>query len=91
MALESVGDGAVACPVCSLPCCLKPLYTYTAVDAATHFPHTRDPVRHQQLARCIRELWNGETSRILKCEECGFAFGYPFVGGNEEFYRLLRQ
>jgi SAM-dependent methyltransferase len=28
---------------------------------------------------------------ILRCPECGFTFGYPFVGGDEEFYSILHE
>jgi 2-polyprenyl-3-methyl-5-hydroxy-6-metoxy-1,4-benzoquinol methylase len=87
---DSGGAAAVGCPVCRCPCSSTPLYTYTPVEAATHFcPLTRNRARHEQLTSCIRQLWNGDDCKILKCEACGFAFGYPFVGGNEEFYRLL--
>jgi SAM-dependent methyltransferase len=36
-------------------------------------------------------LWQGEECSILRCRECGFAFGHPFVGGDEEFYSILHE
>ena len=27
----------------------------------------------------------------LRCRECGFGFGFPFVGGDEEFYSILHE
>jgi len=28
---------------------------------------------------------------VLQCGQCGFAFGYPFAGGDEEFYSILHE
>lgn len=82
----------IKCPVCAKHCLDPPLYRYTASEAAAHFcPITRDADRHQRLCRNIGKLWRGAECIILKCNDCGFAFGYPFVGGDEEFYRILHE
>src|SRR6266704_1242568 len=83
---------SVECPVCGSLCSGTGLYRYTVVEAAAHFcPRTRDADRHRRLQACIRRLWQGEECVILRCSACGFAFGHPFVGGDEEFYSILHE
>lgn len=83
---------AVNCPACGTICSDPPLYSYTASEAAAHFcPIARSPDRHRRLEASIRKLWHGDECVILRCQECGFAFGYPFVGGDEEFYGILHE
>lgn len=78
------------CPVCEQPCAGRPMYRYSASQAAAHFcPPTRDADRFRRLTDCINRLWNGRECVVLRCEACGFAFGQPFVGGDEEFYSIL--
>ena len=80
------------CPVCRSPCTDPPLHRYTAAQAAAHFcPPERDADRNARLTAAIRRLWQGETCEILRCRECGFAFGNPFVGGDEEFYAIRHE
>ena len=82
----------VNCPVCSAHCAGLPLYRYTVEQAAAHFcPPGRDADRYERLVKCIRRLWKGDESVILRCGSCGFGFGHPFVGGDEEFYRILHE
>jgi SAM-dependent methyltransferase len=40
---------------------------------------------------CIRELWRQDHCAVLRCRACGFAFGVPFVGGDETFYAILHE
>lgn len=83
-------ETAAACPVCQKPVTGEPLYRYSASQAAAHFcPPTRDADRFARLVNCITRLWNGGECVVLRCEDCGFAFGQPFVGGDEEFYDIL--
>ncbi|WP_017654671.1 class I SAM-dependent methyltransferase [Fortiea contorta] len=83
---------AVKCPVCGTLCADPPLYRYTASEAATHFcPITRNATRHHRLKASITKLWSGDECNILQCKECQFAFAYPFVGGDEEFYSILHE
>jgi SAM-dependent methyltransferase len=80
----------VRCPVCDNACVSPPLYRYTVRQAAAHFcPPTRSIVRNQSLQDCIDRLWQGKDCFVLQCDHCGFGFGYPFVGGDENFYDVL--
>jgi SAM-dependent methyltransferase len=36
-------------------------------------------------------LWQGSDCVVHRCNQCGFAFGYPFVGGDEKFYSMLHE
>jgi 2-polyprenyl-3-methyl-5-hydroxy-6-metoxy-1,4-benzoquinol methylase len=40
---------------------------------------------------CIRRLWEADECIVLRCGECGFGFGVPFVGGDEQFYALIHE
>ena len=80
------------CPVCGTNCSDPPLYRYTASNAANHFcPSTRNQDRHQRMKKVIHKLWQGDECVILQCPQCDFAFGYPFVGGDEGFYQILHE
>lgn len=81
-----------ACPVCGAPCSDPPLFTYTVERAALHFcPPWRDRDRHERFLQCLRAAWPEGRERILRCRQCEFAFGDPFVGGSEGFYRILHE
>lgn len=83
---------AISCPVCGTACNDSPLYHYTATEAATYFcPPSRNLDRHQRLEATIRNLWQSDDCKVLRCEDCGFGFGYPFVGGDEAFYSILHE
>jgi 2-polyprenyl-3-methyl-5-hydroxy-6-metoxy-1,4-benzoquinol methylase len=83
---------AVNCPVCGSQCTGLPLYRYTVEQAAAQFcPPTRDTDRNRRLQHCIAGLWQGNNCEVLQCGQCGFAFGHPFIGGNEEFYSILHE
>ncbi len=89
---DSITLNEVSCPVCHKHCDAKPLYRYTVFQAASHFcPPGRDASRYERLVTCIRRLWKGDECVILRCGNCGFGFGHPFVGGDEEFYRILHE
>ena len=80
------------CPVCDAPCTNRHTHEYTPQQAAAHFcPQARNPDRHERLVTCIRRLWSGGTCKIFVCSSCGFGFGYPFVGGDDEFYGILHE
>ena len=82
----------VCCPVCASACSEPPLYRYTATQAAAHFcPPSRSQDRNRRLRLCITRLWKGDDCLIQRCSSCGFAFGSPFVSGDEEFYSLLHE
>ncbi|HKZ01418.1 MAG TPA: hypothetical protein VJ180_04220, partial [Pyrinomonadaceae bacterium] len=52
---------------------------------------TRNGDRHRRLKECIRRLWEADECVVVRCRECGFGFGVPFVGGDEDFYALLHE
>jgi SAM-dependent methyltransferase len=82
----------IPCPVCSSICYDPPLYQYTVEAAAAHFcPVTRSEERNKRLVESIRQLWDRDTCDVLRCPVCKFAFGLPFVGGDEEFYSILHE
>lgn len=87
-----VNSNAIQCPVCHTVCDSPPLYSYTASQAAAYFcPEMRNLERYQRLKNCIQRLWQSDSSVILQCQNCGFGFGYPFIGGDEEFYQILHE
>ena len=80
------------CPICGTPCTRPPKASYTAEQAAAHWvPAIRDPERHDRLVRCIQRLWKQDTTEIFFCPSpgCGYGFGWPLVGGDEEFYEIM--
>lgn len=73
-------------------CTEPPLYRYTVSEAAAHFcPPTRNLDRNQRLQAAIRKLWHQEACEIYRCPHCGFAFGYPYIGGDEDYYAILHE
>lgn len=84
------GSSEVDCPVCLAPCLDPPVFRYSPERSAAHFcPPQRDADRNRRLRECIGRLWSGHECAILHCAGCGFSFGHPFVGGDEEFYDIL--
>lgn len=80
------------CPVCAAGCGDKPLFEYTVEHAAAHFcPPSRDRDRYERFIRCIRRLWDGDRAAVYRCPQCRFGFGWPHVGGDEEFYGLQHE
>jgi SAM-dependent methyltransferase len=87
-----VSSAGIMCPVCQRASSLVPLYRYHVAQAASHFcPPSRDADRFSRLNECIRRLWHGDECTVFRCTDCGFAFGNPFVGGDEEFYGILHE
>jgi SAM-dependent methyltransferase len=90
--VQSGKAAEIICPVCQRASSLVPLYRYHVAQAASHFcPPSRDANRFSRLSDCIRRLWNGDECTVFRCTDCGFAFGNPFVGGDEEFYGILHE
>ncbi|PZS03676.1 MAG: hypothetical protein DLM70_08740, partial [Chloroflexi bacterium] len=78
--------------MCNGVCPGTALYAYTVQQAAAHFcPISRDRDRHQRLRDCIHRLWGKDSCVVIRCSACGFGFGHPFVGGDEEFYSILHE
>jgi len=91
-AIDREHNDEVSCPVCARQCLDTPLYRYTSSEAAAHFcPVSRDPNRFLRLKDSIERLWEGDKCCVYRCADCGFGFGLPFVGGDEEFYEILHE
>jgi 2-polyprenyl-3-methyl-5-hydroxy-6-metoxy-1,4-benzoquinol methylase len=87
-------SGAIesTCPVCESCNQSELIAHYTVVEAARQFcTETRDPIRNAHLRRCIARLWEGDECLVLRCRECGFGYGFPHIGGDEEFYSILHE
>lgn len=85
-------QGSIVCPVCHAACQAEPLHIYSATKAAAHFcPPSRSLDRHQRLLKTIRRLWGGDQSSVHVCGNCGFGFGWPYVGGDDEYYGILHE
>ena len=80
------------CPVCGATNEGQSLACYNVDQAAAHFcTKTRDAARNVRLRNCIARLWKADTCHFRRCDHCGFGYGYPFVGGDEEFYSILHE
>jgi SAM-dependent methyltransferase len=80
------------CPVCAAKNEGPSLACYTVGQAAAHFcTATRDAARNARLQDCIARLWKQGESQFRRCDQCGFGYCYPFVGGDEEFYSILHE
>ncbi len=82
----------VYCPVCNANCSNNILSTYKATDTASYFcPPTRNFERYTRLKNAILQLWQADISYLVQCSNCTFAFGFPYIGGNEQFYSILHE
>jgi SAM-dependent methyltransferase len=89
---ENKSQTSAVCPVCGVRCRNTPSARYSVKQAAAHFcPPVRDIDRYTRLVECIRRLWSGDECVVLHCAACGFGFGVPFKGGDEEFYGILHE
>ncbi len=80
------------CPVCSARCATAPHQVFNSATAAAHFcPPVRDADRHRRLQQCIERLWGDTHAAVHYCPQCGFGFGWPYVGGDEEFYSIMHE
>ncbi len=65
---------------------------FSAPEAAAHFcPPSRSRDRCERLEACIRRLWQGDACEVHECPSCSFGFGWPFVGGDGEFYAIMHE
>jgi SAM-dependent methyltransferase len=80
------------CPACRVAVESQPLHRYSSDQAAAHFcPPSRDADRFARLQATVRRLWGGDTADVHVCTACGFGFGWPHVGGDEEYYSILHE
>lgn len=76
------------CPVCGEKSTVI-LWSTESQQAAGHFLlKNRNSTKYAQLVAHIEQLWQGTTSDILKCSDCGFCFCDPYVAGDGTFYHL---
>lgn len=81
----------ITCPVCKNEC-EEILNTYTIEESANHIcPPSRNANRNKRLVAVLGELWPEGHCNIHRCNNCGFGFGVPFVGGNENYYKILHE
>jgi SAM-dependent methyltransferase len=83
---------SLCCPLCESELKAPPLHSFDDLQAAAHFcPIARDFDRHSRMRASIKKLWGATTAEVYLCPECGFGFGWPYVGGDEEFYSILHE
>jgi SAM-dependent methyltransferase len=81
-----------ACPACKAAIDSPPIHRYLAEQAAAHFcPPSRNAERYERLLRVVQRLWGGDAAYVYACGPCGFGFGWPYVGGDEEYYAILHE
>ena len=82
----------ICCPVCGYNCNENVFSRYSSTEVAAHIcPPGRNADRNLRILKNIEGLWNGTESYLVKCNNCTFLFGFPYVGGNEEFYSILHE
>lgn len=82
----------VTCPACKSNDEKQVINQYDYVQASKYFcPESRNKNRNLRFAEAIRRLWNQDIGYFLRCGVCTFGFGYPFVGGDEEFYNIVHE
>lgn len=80
------------CPLCDAGVRSPAIHRYSVDQAAAHFcPPSRNAERYERLRQVVRRLWGGDTSEVYVCEHCGFGFGWPHVGGDDEYYGILHE
>lgn len=81
-----------ACPACEAAINSSPIHRYSAQQAAAHFcPRSRNAERYERLLRVVQTLWGGDAAEVYVCGACGFGFGWPYVGGDEQYYAILHE
>jgi len=89
---EDMKYASLRCPLCESEMQAPPLHSFDDLQAAAHFcPIARDFDRHRRMRASINKLWGMTNAEVYVCSECGFGFGWPYVGGDEEFYGILAE
>jgi len=82
----------LTCPACKSDKEKQVINEYNYLQESKYFcPESRDIDRNKRFANAIRRLWKQDTGYFLRCTDCGFGFGYPFIGGDEEFYNIVHE
>lgn len=80
------------CPVCKSNALKKVIGRYDYRYFSNYFcPVSRSEDRNLRFANAIKRLWKQDTGYFLVCENCGFGFGFPFVGGDDAFYQIVHE
>jgi SAM-dependent methyltransferase len=81
------------CPICRASGShLSVIARYSVEQSASHFcTATRNSERNARLQMVISRLWGQGYTDVLRCADCGFGFGHPYVGGDEAFYAILHE
>lgn len=80
------------CPACKSNDEKQIINEYNYVQTSKYFcPVSRDKERNERYANAIRRLWKQDVGYFLRCNACGFGFGYPFIGGDDEFYKIVHE
>jgi 2-polyprenyl-3-methyl-5-hydroxy-6-metoxy-1,4-benzoquinol methylase len=82
----------ITCPACKSNDEKQIINEYHYIQASKYFcPESRDKNRNKRFANAIRRLWKQDVGYFLRCKACGFGFGYPFIGGDDNFYTIVHE
>jgi 2-polyprenyl-3-methyl-5-hydroxy-6-metoxy-1,4-benzoquinol methylase len=77
-----------SCPVCYFADA-RILWKINSTQAAQHFVLKEvEPERYQGLVAHIEKLWGQDNCEVVQCNNCGFCYSNPYIGGDERFYTL---
>lgn len=80
----------VICPFCLNNTGLI-LYKVTNYESTLHFVRPwYDEVKYKKLCKQIEALWGQSSCEIVKCDHCEGVFSWPFVPGDEIFYKIIQ-
>ncbi len=79
----------IICPVCGSDKSKNLWDNYEVHETAAYYcPPSRNESNYNRFVLNIKKLWSSDTAKVVECTQCDFAFGYPHVGGDEEFYTI---
>jgi SAM-dependent methyltransferase len=81
-----------SCPVCRSEEAKEVIDKFNYAQVANCFcPEGRDKDRNERLRVAVKNLWKQDVGYFLRCKICGFGFGFPFVGGDDAYYKILHE
>lgn len=76
------------CPICGCKNA-KILYKITAKEVTKRFILAcKYPDKNKELEQVIKNLWEQNTCQVLQCDECNFCYSFPYIAGDEDFYKM---
>jgi 2-polyprenyl-3-methyl-5-hydroxy-6-metoxy-1,4-benzoquinol methylase len=82
----------IPCPACRSNEEKQIINQYYYDQTAKYFcPPSRDKSRSERYANAVKRLWKQDIGYFLRCKVCDFGFGYPFIGGDDEFYDIVHE